>query len=61
MRLLICLLAFLALTQSLIKSRDGHLVDDQGRRITFRGPNVVVKIPPYHPVTDRVDHIMSFS
>ena len=61
MRLLICLLCILALCQSLIKSRDGYLIDDEGRRITFRGPNVVVKIPPYVPVTDKVDHIMSFS
>lgn len=61
MRLLICLLALLAVTQCLIKSKDGYLIDEEGRRITFRGPNIVVKIPPYYPVTDHVDHIMSFS
>lgn len=61
MRLFISLLSLLLSVQALIKSRDGFLVDDLGRKITFRGPNVVVKIPPYHPVTDKFDVYMSFS
>jgi hypothetical protein len=51
MKLLLCILGLLAITQALIKSKDGYLIDDYGRRVTFRGPNVVVKIPPYYPVT----------
>ena len=61
MKLLLCILGILAITQALIKTKDGYLIDDYGRRVIFRGPNVVVKIPPYYPVTEEFNVIMSFS
>lgn len=61
MKLFIYLLAVVLVAEALIKTKDGYLVDDLGRRVTFRGPNIVVKIPPYYPVTEEFDVIMSFS
>lgn len=41
--------------------KDKKFYDDEGRELRFRGPNVVVKVPPYMPHTDQYDPVWSFA
>ena len=54
------ILLFLAIC-SCIEIKNRKLYDDEGREIRFRGPNVVVKVPPYMPRTDAHDPVWSFA
>jgi hypothetical protein len=51
----VLLVALVALVGCLITSRSCKLYDNEGRQIIFHGPNVVVKIPPYSPITEQFD------
>ena len=51
--LVVCLLAT---GSAFITTRNGKLYDNEGRELIFHGPNVVVKVPPYIPTTDKFNY-----
>jgi hypothetical protein len=43
-----------------LKIKNLRLVDDQDRELLLHGGCVVVKVPPYFPITDHFDYQWSF-
>lgn len=43
-----------------LRIKNMRLVDDQDRELLLHGGCVVVKVPPYFPITDHFDYQMSF-
>ncbi len=43
-----------------LRIKNMRLVDDQDRELLLHGGCVVVKVPPYFPVTDHFDYQLSF-
>ena len=44
-----------------VDTERNHLVDEKGRDVFFHGVNIVYKIPPFIPQTDKFDPTHSFS
>ena len=60
--LLFLFLSLLTLTTSFKLSKDNRFIlDDTGRATIFHGVNVVVKLPPYIPNTDKFDPLNSLT
>ena len=43
-----------------LKIKDMRLVDDRDRELLLHGGCVIVKVPPYFPITDHFDYQKSF-
>ena len=60
-KFLILFSIFILIQSISIDSTKNFLVDDDGRPMILHGVNVVVKLPPYIPETEKFDPSMSFS
>ena len=56
----IILATLLVLTLCGLRIKNMRLVDDKDRELLLHGGCVVVKVPPYFPVTDHFDYQWSF-
>lgn len=54
------LMALAAVALAGLRIKNMRLVDDQDRELLLHGGCVVVKVPPYFPVTDHFDYQWSF-
>ena len=60
MKGIVVLTTLLVLTLCGLKIKNMRLVDDKDRELLLHGGCVVVKVPPYFPITDHFDYQKSF-